>query len=69
MNFILQISSKCGQGGGVKNTKILRWSLMEGPLRDAPIAIFTSVLRRTRVSRISIAAAGRGLQEQANEAP
>ena len=34
VNFILQISSKCGQGGegGSKNLKILRMSLMEAPL-------------------------------------
>ena len=35
MNFILQISSKCGQGGrGSKNPKILRMSLMDAPLYE-----------------------------------
>ena len=35
VNFILEIRSKCGQGGrGSKNQKILRMSLMDAPLAE-----------------------------------
>ena len=47
MNFILHISSKCGQGGrGTKNLKTLRMSLMDAPPEKC--AEFPSLLFQER---------------------
>ena len=51
MNFIVQISSKCGQGGGGKNATILRTSLMDTPNAAAAAAAAMNMRTKAAVDR------------------
>ena len=53
MNFMVYINSKCGQGGGEKNPRILRMSLI-----DAPFSFPACILYLARAVPFSYGATG-----------